>query len=281
MPKSEKDKQAKIEMRAKIENLLGSSLQKKGSRDVFYSKEFDLAFYLKYASKETDKDTVRAWSYFPGNYPLLDQAKTFMVFILEINVSIFIPFNILIKEAHKIRLETKSDGTYKVHINASDINNIFMEEIPDLNLKQYCNRFLIRQKEFFISNSNLDNQSIEKDISSPLKSHYREGNIKEALYNQYERDPQARTKCIEIHGLNCHICGFNFQKFYGDYGSNFIHVHHLVPISKIGENYEVNPEKDLIPLCANCHAIVHRTDPPYTPRQVKEAINLSTEDKGS
>jgi 5-methylcytosine-specific restriction protein A len=98
------------------------------------------------------------------------------------------------------------------------------------------------------------------------------------LCNQYERDPQARRKCIAIYGLNCHICGFNFQKFYGDYGSNFIHVHHLVPISKIGKDYEVNPEKDLIPLCANCHAIVHRVDPPYTAQEVKESINCPLAD---
>ena len=276
MSEHKESAQAKKEMLKNIEKLLGSELHKIGRADAFYSPDFDIAFYLKYASKEKgkSKDKVRVWSYFPGNYSLSDQSKTFMVFMLEINTNIFIPFNILIEEADKRGLTPNSDETYKVHINASDINNIFIEEIPDLDLKQCYNQFFLKQRKFTISNSSLDNQTIEKKIPSSLKSSYMEGNIREVLCNQYERDQQARRKCIEIYGFNCNICGFNFQKIYGDYGKNFIHVHHLVQISKIGKDYIVNPEKDLIPLCANCHAIVHRVDPPYTPQEVKESITL-------
>jgi len=34
-------------------------------------------------------------------------------------------------------------------------------------------------------------------------------------------------------------------------------VHHLVPISKIGKKYRVDPIKDLRPVCPNCHAVIH------------------------
>ena len=54
------------------------------------------------------------------------------------------------------------------------------------------------------------------------------------------------------------ICGFDFEKTYGEIGKGFIHVHHIVPVSEIGESYRVDYEKDLIPVCPNCHAMLHR-----------------------
>ena len=45
---------------------------------------------------------------------------------------------------------------------------------------------------------------------------------------------------------------------YGEFGQGFIHVHHIVPISKIGKEYKIDPIKDLVPVCPNCHAMLHR-----------------------
>ena len=86
-----------------------------------------------------------------------------------------------------------------------------------------------------------------------------EGAKKTLIVNQYERNPEARRQCIEAHGCYCHVCGLDFGKKYGEIGEGFIHVHHLVPISTIGEGYVVDPVKDLIPVCPNCHAMLHRT----------------------
>ncbi len=72
-----------------------------------------------------------------------------------------------------------------------------------------------------------------------------------------ERDPRLRTDAVELHGLDCMACGFNFETFYGESGRDFIEVHHVVPLSEAGRT-ETNPETDLIVLCANCHRIVHR-----------------------
>ncbi|MBC5763761.1 HNH endonuclease [Ramlibacter sp. GTP1] len=80
--------------------------------------------------------------------------------------------------------------------------------------------------------------------------------------NRYERSPANRAACIAHHGLVCKACGFDFGAFYGDLGSGYIQVHHRVPVSKMGEDYFVNPVADLIPVCANCHAMLHRSDPP-------------------
>lgn len=90
-----------------------------------------------------------------------------------------------------------------------------------------------------------------------------EGAKKEVFVNSYERSREARKLCIEAHGCKCAACGMDFEKVYGEIGRGFIHVHHIVPISSIGKEYVLDPVKDLIPVCPNCHAMLHRKNPPY------------------
>lgn len=85
-----------------------------------------------------------------------------------------------------------------------------------------------------------------------------EGAKKTVTVNQYERNQIARQKCIKINGCRCAVCGIDFESMYGEIGRGFIHVHHVVPISSIGESYKVDPAKDLVPVCPNCHAMLHR-----------------------
>ena len=61
--------------------------------------------------------------------------------------------------------------------------------------------------------------------------------------NSYERDRAARLACISHYGPVCTICGLVFEERYGAIGTGYIHVHHLVPLSEIGENYSVDPDR--------------------------------------
>jgi len=86
-----------------------------------------------------------------------------------------------------------------------------------------------------------------------------EGLKKQVSVNKYERSSIARAKCIEAHhGFACQICSFNFEQVYGALGKDFIHVHHITPIHTIGKNYKIDYANDLIPVCPNCHAMLHR-----------------------
>lgn len=87
---------------------------------------------------------------------------------------------------------------------------------------------------------------------------YTEGNSTIVKVNKYERNRSAREACLEHYGYDCQVCKMNFEKVYGDIGKNFIHVHHIVPLSTIAKTYEVDPIKDLIPVCPNCHEMIHR-----------------------
>jgi len=99
-----------------------------------------------------------------------------------------------------------------------------------------------------------DDFELPEEVPETLK----EGAKKTVTVNSYERNLSARNACIKHHGLACIVCQFNFESFYGAKGKGFIHVHHLVAISDIGEEYEIDPIKDLRPVCPNCHSMLHR-----------------------
>lgn len=113
-------------------------------------------------------------------------------------------------------------------------------------------------------------ERIPNEIVAPTR--YVEGAVSRVYVNRYERDSKARDKCIETWGLNCVVCGFNFESNYGELGKGFIHVHHLRDLASIGEEYEVNPDSDLRPVCPNCHAMLHRKKEIMTIEQLQQLI---------
>ena len=100
-----------------------------------------------------------------------------------------------------------------------------------------------------------------------------EGARRTVQVNVYERDPNARRKCIAKWGVKCSVCSFDFGERYGALGEGFIHVHHLNPLGEIGEQYELNPIADLRPVCPNCHAMLHRKRPAMSIEELKETVN--------
>jgi len=76
--------------------------------------------------------------------------------------------------------------------------------------------------------------------------------------NAYERSTKARNACIAHYGTTCCVCGFDFEKVYGEIGKGFTHVHHIKRLADIAENYIVDPINDLRPVCPNCHSMLHR-----------------------
>ncbi len=118
----------------------------------------------------------------------------------------------------------------------------------------------------------LATQQIADEVSTPER--YSEGALRRIAVNAYERDPRARKACLDHYGCNCSICGYSFSEHFGTIGDGFIHVHHLRPLADIGGDYEVDPVADLIPVCPNCHAMLHRRIPTYTPEELATHINI-------
>lgn len=107
-----------------------------------------------------------------------------------------------------------------------------------------------------------------EEVQETLAEGESEGAALLKVVKHYERSRINRAACIEIHGTDCKICDFSFGDVFGEWGDGFIHVHHIVPISEMGGSYTLNPAKDLIPVCPNCHAMLHRKRPPFLPQEL-------------
>jgi len=105
---------------------------------------------------------------------------------------------------------------------------------------------------------------------------FREGAKRTIIVDVYERDATARRRCIDHYGDECFFCKFSFVAAYGEIAEGFIHVHHLRPLAEIGEEYEVDPVKDLRPVCPNCHAVLHLHKPALS---IEEMQALMADDK--
>lgn len=108
-----------------------------------------------------------------------------------------------------------------------------------------------------------------------------EGKKKIITTQVYERSKLLRDKAIEQysqHGrIICAACGFDFYMQYGDIGKGYIEIHHQKPIFQYeGTDFSKfikDALKNVIPLCSNCHRIVHRKkDKPLTIQELKKLI---------
>lgn len=106
-----------------------------------------------------------------------------------------------------------------------------------------------------------------------------EGATIQVTVNPFERNPVARRRCIAHFGCKCFTCGLDFAVKYGEIGVGFIEVHHLNPLSEISGEYEVDPIRDLRPLCPNCHAIIHRKQPLLTVADVRRLIESAAAER--
>ena len=85
-----------------------------------------------------------------------------------------------------------------------------------------------------------------------------EGNRNYVFASRIERSSRNRIEAIKLHGYKCQVCGFDFAERYGELGKNYIEVHHVNPLAAQGGQHIVNPETELVCLCANCHRMIHR-----------------------
>lgn len=142
---------------------------------------------------------------------------------------------------------------------------------PDATVK-YCSdckppKSVLEQ--FLFYPDELDSQ-VELDSRAELW----EGAKVQVLVNQYERNAQARQRCIAHYGTSCLVCELDFVERYGPIGEGFIHVHHIKPLASINAGYQVDPINDLRPVCPNCHAMLHRgKEQPLTIEELRALLN--------
>jgi 5-methylcytosine-specific restriction enzyme A len=99
-----------------------------------------------------------------------------------------------------------------------------------------------------------------------------EGDPVERVSQRYERKAINREICLSVRGRRCFCCNFDFGEAYGSSADGYIEVHHIVPAAGMGPGYQVNPVTDLVPICSNCHSVVHMTNPPASVDDVRALV---------
>lgn len=167
------------------------------------------------------------------------------------------------------------DNIFIMYITCDHINRyrLFWDKNFSKTIKDRYNEIFSLYK----SESNVNNapelvfnklSELEYDIDFVEEVFYDQYNSKNLLFHEgkpifyyskkYERDSNIREIAIRIHGYDCHACGFNFEKKYGEIGKGFIEIHHINPLYINGMERIVDPKLDLLPVCSNCHRIIHR-----------------------
>lgn len=165
-------------------------------------------------------------------------------------------------------------------LNDND-NRLNLDRLKRLGIKQFQGASQIKNPEAIdiIVTTFRESNDYDSDLIETTGTSFYEGAKRQVTVNSYERDSKARLQCIKIHGATCAVCGIDFEQMYGELGKGFIHVHHIIPIHTIGKDYQVNPSTDLIPVCPNCHAMLHRgknTDA-LSISELKHLINIAKE----
>jgi hypothetical protein len=107
------------------------------------------------------------------------------------------------------------------------------------------------------------------DVHEPTA---KEGNRKLTNHLCCERNQSiVRAKKNAAPDLKCQVCGFSFEEFYGERAKEYCEVHHLIPLAQLKESTETHLE-DLAILCANCHRVVHLTNPPCTLEDLRKIV---------
>jgi hypothetical protein len=103
-----------------------------------------------------------------------------------------------------------------------------------------------------------------------------EGREKLAIHIERERNPkiikQKKKRILSETGkLSCEVCKFDFVSLYGDLGKGFCEVHHKNPLAEVDNETQTSLE-DLAIVCANCHRMIHRSQPMMSIEQIKSIL---------
>lgn len=155
------------------------------------------------------------------------------------------------------RLESKGWTTHE----GAERNRLHkITEIGEKYLLENINNFI------FI----LDNNFNEEQRESVVERDYSDLVIEEGYTKFVQVKTKTRSRKLvmaakehySVDGkIYCSACNFNFEDFYGEFGRNYIEIHHLEPIFAREDNFEQSIAEALnnvVPVCANCHRIIHK-----------------------
>ncbi len=136
------------------------------------------------------------------------------------------------------------------HESISNVGHLALTDEGNLFLQQ--NRYLmeyLRAGEFSYN----DTKETLNKVETPIKEGS-QATKKLMVFDENMVISEGRVICL--------ACQFDFEAVYGDLGKGFIEVHHTKPIV-VYEDDDLEKQitdalTNVLPLCANCHRMVHR-----------------------
>lgn len=172
-------------------------------------------------------------------------------------------------ETHGYQLRTFKMNSARRHPEEGDLSASMISAFtPELNTA----KLIALDDGWYVSHSNDEPETVAEVVDAVSDSEFFEGAVSRVIVNAYERNANARRECLNHYGYRCRACQIDFGEKYGALGEGYVHVHHLKPIHLCGGNYKVDPIQDLIPVCANCHAMIHRRSNPLTIDELRKIL---------
>ena len=136
-----------------------------------------------------------------------------------------------------------------------------------LNYKELQNGLNTNRSKQIIVEPKLPDQLQPSSSSESAQNTFAvtEGREKLLIHIERERNPkiikQKKKRILSETGkLICEVCKFDFVSRYGELGKGFCEVHHKNPLSEVDNETQTSLE-DLAIVCANCHRMIHRSQP--------------------
>jgi 5-methylcytosine-specific restriction protein A len=105
---------------------------------------------------------------------------------------------------------------------------------------------------------------------------FSEGERSERERTFFRRNSRLREEAIKRLGVRCVVCRLDFGERYGSAGQGYIEVHHLNPFAErmdaIAGIAVLTKLDEVVPVCANCHRVIHRQRPAITISELKAAL---------
>lgn len=157
------------------------------------------------------------------------------------------------------------DGTFRIlatirHPEPSD---------PETSVTRTCREVIV---PIMAAIAELIGYDVLEDGTGTAEEPAFEGAVLESVVRRRERNPRNRLLCIRLHGEKCLACGTEPKRRYGDVAGAIIEVHHLEALSLLAEPRPYDPATDLVPLCPNCHRVVHTRRPVPIPVEELKAL---------
>lgn len=147
----------------------------------------------------------------------------------------------------------------------SFIDSLMSEDFADVKPVKVEKQVKTKKTTEVNATVEVQNTDVEKTIAAKVATDRVDESVieenKEPINDEIEK---LKKECLEYYGAICEICGFDYGYTYGEQFESKIDIHHIQATCEEEILPDTDPIKDLIPICHNCHCIVHSKTPPYS-----------------